>query len=268
MTAAAPKTQSPPDRPLVLTGIDQAVGILTLNNPARRNALSGPMIAAIRAALAGFRADPAVKAVIVAAEGPVFSSGHDLKEVLACDPGAAADLFNACTALMLDLRQLPKAVIAQVSGLASAAGCQLVASCDLVVAAADAQFQTPGVKIGLFCSTPMVPLSRAVHPKKALEMLMTGRPIGAQEAERAGLVNRIVPSESLAAETLALAREIASYSGDTLALGKAAFYRQLPLDLPGAYQVGMDAMVRNVPTPDAREGMTAFVQKRPPKWTT
>ncbi|HEX7926047.1 MAG TPA: enoyl-CoA hydratase-related protein, partial [bacterium] len=163
---------------------------------------------------------------------------------------------------------LPKAVIAQVAGLASAAGCQLAASCDLVVAASTAQFQTPGVKIGLFCSTPMIPLSRAVSPKKAMEMLLTGQAISAEAAEKAGLVTRIVPPESLATETMALAKQIAAYSGDTLGLGKAAFYAQLPLGLPQAYAVGKDAMQRNAAMADAQEGMSAFLQKREPKWNS
>jgi enoyl-CoA hydratase/carnithine racemase len=255
-------------QPLVLTAVDGAVGLLTLNHPEKRNALSRAMIGALRAALERFRADRAIKAIVIAANGPVFSAGHDLKEFVGAEPAAVDELLNECTALMDGLRLLPQAVIAQVHGLASAAGCQLVASCDLAVASSEARFQTPGVKIGLFCSTPMIPLSRAIAPKKALEMLFTGRAIGAEEAERAGLVNRVVAPEALAAETLALAKDIAGYSGDILALGKPAFYRQLALELPQAYAVGKEAMARNVPLPDAQEGMSAFLQKRAPKWSS
>jgi len=258
----------PAAQPLVLATVDGAVGMLTLNHPGKRNALSRAMIAAVRAALERFRTDRAVKAIVISANGPVFSAGHDLKEFVGADPSSVNTLLDECTALMDGLRLIPKAIIAQVNGLASAAGCQLVASCDLAVASSEARFQTPGVKIGLFCSTPMIPLSRAVAPKKALEMLLTGRAIGADEAERAGLVNRVVAPEALAAETLALARDIASYSGDTLALGKPAFYRQLALDLPQAYAVGKDAMARNVPMPDAQEGMSAFLEKRVPNWSS
>lgn len=253
-------------KPLVLTRVDGAVGVLTLNHPEKRNALSRAMLTAIAEALAQFRENRAIKAIVIAANGPVFSSGHDLKEFVGAEPAQVTAILDQCTAMMESLRLLPKAVIAQVSGLASAAGCQLAASCDLVIAASTAQFQTPGVKIGLFCSTPMIPLSRAVSPKKAMEMLLTGKAIGAEAAEKAGLVTRIVPPESLERETLELARQIADYSGDTLGLGKLAFYRQLPLDLPQAYAVGKDAMERNAAMADAQEGMSAFLQKRDPQW--
>jgi enoyl-CoA hydratase/carnithine racemase len=256
------------EKPLVLTRVEGAVGVLTLNHPEKRNALSRAMLTAIQGALAEFRENRAVKAIVIAAHGPVFSAGHDLKEFVGAEPQQVTAILDLCTAVMESLRLLPKAVIAQVAGLASAAGCQLAASCDLVVAASNAQFQTPGVKIGLFCSTPMIPLSRAVSPKKALEMLLTGQAISAQAAEHAGLVTRIVPPESLAAETLALAQQIAAYSGDTIGLGKIAFYRQLPLELPQAYAVGKDAMQRNAALADAQEGMAAFLQKRAPKWTS
>jgi len=167
---------------------------------------------------------------------------------------------------METIRLLPKPVIAEVQGIATAAGCQLAATCDLVVASEAASFATPGVRIGLFCTTPGVALSRAVGPKKAMEMLLTGKPIGAREAERAGLVSRVVPADRLSEEALELAREIIAASADTLALGKRAFYEQLPLDRPRAYEVAQRVMVENTLTPDAREGMTAFLEKRPPKW--
>lgn len=255
-------------QPLVLATTREGVAVLTLNNPAKRNALSRAMLEALRAELKRTAEDTAVRAVILAANGPVFSSGHDLKEFVGAEPSQVTHLLNLCTEVMEGVRLHPKPVIAQVHALASAAGCQLVASCDLVVASSEAQFQTPGVKIGLFCSTPMIPLSRAVAPKKAMEMLLTGQPISADAAERAGLVNRIVAPAALATETFALAQHIVSYSGGVLALGKQAFYRQLPLDMAHAYQVGIDAMQRNNRLPDAQEGMTAFLQKRVPKWTT
>ncbi len=267
-TARTPLTGPAAAQPLVLAATRAGVAVLTLNNPSKRNALSRAMLEALLAELKRTAEDPAVRTVILAANGPVFSSGHDLKEFVGADPGAVTRLLKLCTDVMEGVRLHPKPVIAQVHALASAAGCQLVASCDLVVASSEAQFQTPGVKIGLFCSTPMIPLSRAIAPKKALEMLLTGTPIPADAAERAGLVNRVVPPAALADETFALAKHIASYAADVLALGKQAFYRQLPLDMARAYEVGQDAMQRNNQLPDAQEGMSAFLQKREPKWTT
>ena len=172
-----------------------------------------------------------MRAVVIAHSGPVFSAGNNIRELVGADQEAAAALFRLSSAMMGQIRNLPKPVIAQVEGLASAAGCQLAATCDLIVAAETAAFQTPGVMIGLFCSTPMVPLSRAIPTKKAMEMLLTGRPIDAHEAERLGLVNRVVPAERLADETLALAAEIIAYGAETIAMGKQAFYRQLPLPI-------------------------------------
>jgi enoyl-CoA hydratase/carnithine racemase len=264
--SGASATQSA--QPLVLTTVRAGVATLTLNNPSKRNALSTQMILALQAELQRAAEDKAIKAVILAANGPVFSSGHDLKEFVGADPSSSAKLLKLCTTVMEQVRLHPKPVIAQVHALASAAGCQLVASCDLVVASTEAQFQTPGVKIGLFCSTPMIPLSRAIAPKKAMEMLLTGTPISAEAAERAGLVNRVVAPAALADETFALAAHIVTYSGGTLALGKQAFYRQLPLDMARAYEVGQEAMLRNNEMADAQEGMSAFLQKRPPRWTT
>jgi enoyl-CoA hydratase/carnithine racemase len=269
MPRSAPATPAAAtDAPLVLAAERDHVATLTLNNPSQRNALSTRMLESLRTELQRAADDPAVKAVILAANGPVFSSGHDLKEFVGADPATVTRLLQLCTAAMEQVRLHPKPVIAQVHALASAAGCQLVASCDLVVASTAAQFQTPGVKIGLFCSTPMIPLSRAIAPKKALEMLLTGTPISAEAAERAGLVNRVVAPEKLAEETFALASHIVSYSGGTLALGKQAFYRQLPVDMARAYEIGQDAMLRNNQMADAQEGMTAFLQKRTPRWTT
>ena len=190
--------------------------------------------------------------------------GEQTRGVGGADQEAAGALFRLSSAMMGQIRNRPKPVIAQVEGLASAAGCQLAATCDLIVAAETAAFQTPGVMIGLFCSTPMVPLSRAIPTKKAMEMLLTGRPIDAHEAERLGLVNRVVPAERLADETLALAAEIIAYSAETIAMGKQAFYRQLPLPIEAAYDVARETMTANAMTGDAQEGMSAFLEKRPP----
>ena len=242
------------------------VAILTLDNPSRRNALSREMLSALRDALAEAAADASVRAVVLRAEGPVFSSGHDLREVAANDDSENRALFALCTQVMEAIRLLQVPVIAEVHALATAAGCQLAASCDLVMASETAGFATPGVKIGLFCTTPGVALSRAVSTKKAMEMLLTGEPLSARAALDAGLVNRVFPSEKLHEETMALARRIISASADTLARGKRAFYQQLPLDRPAAYALAEKEMVDNAGTSDAKEGMTAFLEKRPPKW--
>lgn len=254
------------DKPLVLQETVDGIALITLNHPEKRNALSREMLETLRAVLSEIRTGRTVKSVVLRAAGPVFSSGHDLRELDGIAPEQAQSLFALCTEVMELVRALPQPVIAQVQGLATAAGCQLAASCDLVVASEVAQFATPGVKIGLFCSTPAVAVCRAVPAKKALEMLLTGNPLSAAEAERAGLVNRVVPAERLGEETLQLARQIASASAETLALGKRAFYEQLPLDRPAAYAVAQQYMVENTALPDAREGIRAFLEKRPPQW--
>jgi enoyl-CoA hydratase/carnithine racemase len=254
------------DRPLVLDEQADGIAFLTLNHPEKRNALSTGMLAALKEHLTRIAADRSVRVVILRAAGPAFSAGHDLREVVRGNGAEHATLFALCTEVMETIRTLPQPVIAQVHGVATAAGCQLVATCDLVVASEDATFATPGVKIGLFCTTPGVALARAVPAKKAMEMLLTGTPISAAEAERVGLVNRVVPRERLAEETLQLARQVAGASAGTVALGKRAFYEQLPLDYPAAYAVAQKVMVENAQTPDAREGMTAFLEKRPPRW--
>ncbi|MCZ6749161.1 MAG: enoyl-CoA hydratase [SAR324 cluster bacterium] len=264
MRATQPSTAT--EAPLVLVEKREGIGILTLNNPAKRNVLSRPMLDALSEGIAQFRDDDAVRVVILAAQGPVFCSGHDMKEIVGRNRSNAEDLFSLSTSVMESIRLLPKPVIAQVQGLASAAGCQLAATCDLAVAASTAGFQTPGVKIGLFCSTPMVPLSRAVPPKKAMEMLLTGEAIPAEEAERIGLINRVVPPEELERATFELAQQIAAYSTYTVRLGKEAFYKQLPLGVAAAYEVGQEAMVRNAVADDAQEGMSAFLEKRDPHW--
>ncbi|HZT83126.1 MAG TPA: enoyl-CoA hydratase [Gemmataceae bacterium] len=254
------------DRPLVLYEVVDAVAVLTLNHPEKRNALSRALLTQLKQQLDRAAADAAAKAVVLRAAGPVFSSGHDLRELSGGGEEDSESLFALCTEVMETIRKLPKPVIAQVQGLATAAGCQLAATCDLVVAAEGASFATPGVKIGLFCSTPAVALSRAVGPKKAMEMLLTGTPIPAAEAERAGLVNRVVPADRLEEEAMALARQVVAASGYVLAVGKRAFYEQLPLDRPAAYAVAQRAMVENARAPDAQEGIRAFLEKRPPRW--
>jgi enoyl-CoA hydratase/carnithine racemase len=254
------------DKPLVLYQAADGIATLTLNHPEKRNALSRAMLAGLKEQLRRAAEDRQVRVVVLRAEGPVFSSGHDLRELVGGQEPDYAALFALCTEVMELVRRLPKPVIAQVHGMATAAGCQLVATCDLVVASENATFATPGVKIGLFCTTPAVALVRAVPAKKALEMLLTGQPIGAREAERVGLVNRVVPPEKLAEETLALARQILSASGYTVGVGKEAFYRQLPLDYPEAYAVAQEVMVENTLARDAQEGMRAFLEKRPPRW--
>lgn len=242
------------------------IGVLTLNHPEKRNALSRAMLQSLNETLRSVAADRTVRVLIIRAAGTVFSSGHDLRELANGCQSDHASLFELCTEVMERIRKLPQPVIAQVQGLATAAGCQLVASCDLAVASETASFATPGVKIGLFCTTPGVAVSRAVPAKKALEMLFTGAPISAVEAERTGLVNRVVPRERLEEETLQLARQIAGSSAGTLALGKQGFYAQLPLDRPAAYALAQKIMTENASTPDAQEGIHAFLEKRTPQW--
>ena len=251
---------------LVLAETTDGVTVLTLNHPEKRNALSHAMLTRLREHFARLANDQATRVVILRAAGKVFSSGHDLRELADGSGPDAAALFALCTDVMMAIRKLPQPVIAQVQGLATAAGCQLAASCDLVVAAEDAAFATPGVKIGLFCTTPGVALVRAVPAKKAMEMLLTGDAVSAQEAERHGLVNRVVPRDRLDAETMSFAKRIAQASAATIALGKRAFYEQLPLDCAAAYAFAQPVMAANAQSADAQEGMHAFLEKRPPKW--
>ncbi len=254
------------EKPLVLYEVQDGVAILTLNHPERRNALSRAMLGGLRQHLDQIAADDQVRAVIIRAVGPVFSSGHDLRELVGQPEPDVNALFTLCTEVMEAIRLLPKPVIAQVHALATAAGCQLVATCDLVVASEDAAFATPGVKTGLFCTTPGVAVARAVGPRKAMEMLLTGTPISARDAQQADLVNRVVPADRLEAETMALARQIIAASSDTLGFGKRGFYQQIAKDRPEAYEVAQKVMVENAMAPDAQEGMRAFLEKRPPRW--
>jgi enoyl-CoA hydratase/carnithine racemase len=249
-----------------------AITLLTLNRPQARNALSEATLAALADALASIAQDRGVRAVVLAANGPAFCAGHDLKELTArrSDPDGGRAYFRqvmeACSAVMQMIVRLPQPVVASVEGMASAAGCQLVASCDLAVASSAARFATPGVDIGLFCSTPMVALSRNVARKHAMEMLLTGDAVAADEARRIGLVNRVVEPGRARAEALALARQIASKAGAVVKLGKEAFYRQMEMDLAGAYSYTAEVMVENMLARDAEEGIRAFIEKREPRW--
>ena len=248
--------------------VQDGIAVLTLTNPKKRNVLSSRTLAALEEWLDWIAKDPDARVVVIRSEGPVFSSGHDLNELVNGDAEDYTAVFDACTRVMEGIRLLPKPVIAQVQGLATAAGCQLVATCDIAVAADTAAFATPGVQIGLFCTTPGVAVARSVMPKKAMEMLLTGRPISAQEALEFGLISRIAPAEELESQTMELARQIASASAQTLALGKAAFYQQIEMDRPTAYRFAGKVMVDNLLEDDAHEGITAFLEKRAPVWTT
>ncbi len=257
---------------LVITFRDGPVLRLTMNRGPARNALNEALMGALQTTLDEAAASRDVRAIVLAAEGPGFCAGHDLKEMTAhrteADKGRAAfaALFAQCSRLMQTIVRHPKPVIAQVQGIATAAGCQLVASCDLAVAASLARLATPGVNIGLFCSTPMVALSRNVARKHAMEMLLTGEMISAEDALRMGLVNRVVDSEVLGAETMALAHKIASKPATTVKIGKEAFYRQLEMGLADAYDYASQVMTENMLAAEAEEGIGAFVEKRDPKW--
>lgn len=253
--------------PPVLRHDHGAIACLTLNRPASRNALSRTMMDAVHTRLDDIANDDAVRVVILAAEGPVFCAGHDLKEmngISMCEEHGA--LFAQCSALMMRIVGLPQPVIAQVQGMATAAGCQLVASCDLAVAGESARFATPGVNIGLFCSTPMVALSRNIARKHAMRMLLTGDPLSAAQAFQMGLVSDVVADDVLSETTLDLARRIASKSGMTVQTGKQAFYQQIDMPLAEAYQFASGVMTQNMQTLDAREGIGAFIEKRSPRW--
>jgi enoyl-CoA hydratase/carnithine racemase len=252
----------------VLLRRDEAgVAWLTLNRPAARNALSHDLMSALQEALDTIAPDRSVKVVVIGGAGPAFCAGHDLREIRA-NPGRQhyGAVFSQCSRLMTSIVTLPKPVIARVHGVATAAGCQLVATCDLAVAADGARFATPGVNIGLFCSTPMVALSRAVPRKAALEMLFTGEPIDAHEARRIGLINRVVAAGALEKETDTLARYIAAKPTQTLKIGKLAFQHQLELGVSSAYDYVGEVMVQNMLHAEAQEGIGAFLEKRTPKW--
>lgn len=248
-------------------GTDSGIVTLTLNRPQARNALSLATIEAIQDALDQVAADSSVRVLIIAAAGPVFCSGHDLRELRAHPSRQNHQaIFERCSKMMLSLSRLPVPVIARVQGPATAAGCQLVASCDLAVAALSARFATPGVNIGLFCTAPMVALSRAVAPRHALEMLFAGEWVDAEAAQRMGLINRVVPDAELDDAVGELARRIAGKSRFVLATGKAAYYKQIDMDREAAYAFANGVMADNMMAPDAREGIDAFLEKRSPHW--
>jgi enoyl-CoA hydratase/carnithine racemase len=255
------------DDAILLRTQDQAVVTLTLNRPAQFNALSSDMLDALQDALDDIDRDDAVRVVIIAANGKAFCPGHDLKEMRSSvERSFHQALFDKCTRMMLTINRLRQPVIARVHGIAAAAGCQLVANCDLAVAADEARFSVSGINVGLFCSTPAVPLSRNMGRKQALHMLLTGDFISAATALQYGLVNEVVPAAELEAATLAMAQKIVAKSGSAIALGKDMFYRQLPMDLADAYAYASERMTCNMDTPDAREGIDAFIQKRKPQW--
>ena len=246
----------------LLVSREDAVTVLTLNRPERRNALSRELIHELQSELADIDDDHTVHVVILAASGPAFCAGHDLSEMVGRREEEYEELFASCTDLMMTMQNMPQPVIAQVQGIATAAGCQLVAACDLAIAADTAQFATPGVKIGLFCTTPAVPIVRAVGRRRAMHMLLTAQPIDARTAVDWGLINQAVPPEDLENTTRALARHIAQFSPYTIAAGKRAFYDQIGLADQEAYNRAQRAMVANAQAPDAQEGMRQFLKRR------
>jgi enoyl-CoA hydratase/carnithine racemase len=243
------------------------VATIRLNRPQQRNALSLELMRALIRSLEELSADKEIAVVVLTGDGPAFSSGHDLKEMVGRDLAVYREIFDVCTELMTTIQKIPQPVIAQVDGVATAAGCQLVASCDLAIASEESRFATPGVRIGLFCSTPMVALTRAVGRKRALEMLLTGTPIDAATAAEWGLINRAVPREKLAATVRELACQIAQASSLTVSLGKQAFYAQIDLDQANAYAYAKEVMSRNALAADAQEGISAFLEKRKACWS-
>jgi enoyl-CoA hydratase/carnithine racemase len=260
------------NEPIVLREDAERIAVLVLNRPEARNALSEAMLAALSDMLATIAGDETVRAVIIAANGPAFCSGHDLRELTArrSDPdGGQAffqHVFESCGKLMRSLVALPQPVIAVVQGAATAAGCELVASCDLAVASAQATFGTPGVNIGLFCTTPAIPIARNIPRKHAMDMLLTGDMMSAEDASRFGLVSRVVAPGTERAQAIKIARQIASKSALTMRIGKKAFYQQIEMSLADAYRLGARVMVDNMLTHDADEGIRAFLEKRPARW--
>ena len=245
---------------------DGDIGEVLLDNPARRNPLSLAVLRDLISAVTGFGADPAVRVIVVSGTPPAFSAGHDLAEMVDRPDDFYEELFDVCCELMAAIRNVPQPVVAAVDGIATAAGCQVVAACDLVVATDRSRFATPGVRIGLFCSVPMVPLSRAIGRKRALEMLLTGDAIDAATAAEWGLVNRVVPAGELQEAVTDLAGRIGRFSAGVLAIGKRAFYEQLDRAEPQAYEYTRQVMAANAAMDDAQEGIGAFLEKRPPVW--
>jgi enoyl-CoA hydratase/carnithine racemase len=253
--------------PVLLRSDEDGIATLTLNRPAKYNALSAELLAGLQNELDQIAQDESLRVVIIAADGKAFCAGHDLKEMRASEDRAAHQaLFDQCGRMMLSINRLPQPVIARVNGIATAAGCQLVANCDLAVAAEDARFAVSGINVGLFCSTPAVPLSRNLLRKQAMQMLLTGDFISAMEAKACGLINEVVAAAELDSATHTLAAKIASKSAHSIRLGKDMFYRQLPMDLADAYAYASERMACNMDSHDAREGIDAFIQKRKPEW--
>jgi enoyl-CoA hydratase/carnithine racemase len=258
--------QAAPDLAHLLVERDGGTARVTLNRPDRRNALSLALMTELRETLEALGEDPQTRAIVIAGAGPGFSAGHDLGELVGRDAEFYDRVFDECTRLMETIHRVPQPVIARVHGVATAAGCQLVAACDLAIAEEGARFATPGVRIGLFCSTPMVPLSRAIGRKRAMDMLLTGRMVDAATARDWGLVNEVVPAAELDAAVAALAERVAEASPRTLAIGKQAFYEQVERDEAGAYELTKGVMAANAQIADAQEGICAFLDKRPPVW--
>jgi len=255
------------DQSILLREDGDGIATLTLNRPAQYNALSGDLLTELQASLDDINQDDSVRVVIIAANGKAFCPGHDLKEMRASEEREVHQaLFDKCSKMMLTINQLQQPVIARVNGIATAAGCQLVANCDLAVASEDARFAVSGINVGLFCSTPAVPLSRNMGRKQALHMLLTGDFISAQTAQQYGLVNEVVPAAELEAATTVLAQKIVARSAHAIKLGKEMFYRQLAMDLSDAYAYASERMTCNMDSHDAREGIDAFIQKRQPEW--
>jgi enoyl-CoA hydratase/carnithine racemase len=255
------------DAPVLLRRDEDGIAWLTLNRPAQRNALSVALMTALEQQIAALAREPAIKVVVIGGAGPGFCAGHDLREMRANPERQQYEtLFAQCSRLMTAIVRLPKPVIASVHGIATAAGCQLVASCDLAIASSSARFGVNGIDVGLFCSTPMVALTRAVGRKPAMEMLLTGDLVDAVHARTIGLVNRVTAPAQLEDETRALARQIASKLPLAVALGKEAFYRQAELGLDAAYTDASEVMTRNMLAPETEEGIDAFLEKRPPRW--
>ena len=242
------------------------IAIITMNRPDRRNALSLALMEELIDCFRALAGNNEIRAIILAANGPAFSAGHDLSELIDRQIGDYRHVFDVCVELMTVIQSIPQPVIGEVQGIATAAGCQLVATCDMAVASDKSQFATPGVRIGLFCTTPMVALTRAIGRKRAFEMLLTGTSISAETAMEYGLVNRVVPSERLREETYTLAQRVAEASSFTVSVGKQAFYTQIDLDQPKAYAYAKEVMSLNAMADDAQEGMGAFLEKRAPCW--
>ena len=255
------------DQPILLREDSDGITTLTLNRPRQYNALSGELLGELQTALDDIGQDDSIRVVIIGANGKAFCPGHDLKEMRSSEEREFHQaLFNQCSKMMLTINQLQQPVIARVNGIATAAGCQLVANCDLAVASDEARFAVSGINVGLFCSTPAVPLSRNMGRKQAMQMLLTGDFISARTAQKYGLINEVVPAAELEQASLALAQKIVAKSAHAIKLGKEMFYKQLPMDLSDAYAYAAERMTCNMDSHDAREGIDAFIEKRKPEW--